>query len=874
MREKELLVHTGFSSANRSEYVRIGIPCARGELPEPSGLAMVAPTGDERPVQAEALARWRDGSVKWLLLDFLADASPGGSSSYRLVRTTVPPPPPPDSPRVTAGERTWLVTTGAATFRIDAEVFRPFSGITAGGVELLAAEGALCLLELHDSGPVVPRVATIDLETAGPVRTTLRIKGTCSIASGSTDLHYTARLHFFAGSPWVVLEVTLRNCRRAEHPGGFWDLGDPGSLLIREFGFRFPLRPGLAEQVDCSPLPGASPVRADDPATGLLLYQESSGGANWQSPLHRNRHGHIPHTIRGFRLTAGEELLMAGGRATPFIRCGNADHGIAVGMPRFWQQFPRTLAADREAVTVGIFPRCYPDLHELQGGEQTTATLHLAATTDAADAVWLTAPFTVTAAPAVYRRAGVLPDLPADPANGGSLIDRFIAGPECILAKREEIDEYGWRNFGEVYADHEAVQHRGSEPFVSHYGNQYDLCAGMYRMAFATGMPLWGELAGDLARHLRDIDIYHTDRDREEYNHGLFWHTDHYVPAGLATHRSYSREQAQYRNRPSGGGGPGAEHCYTTGLLLHYLHSGDTACRDAVIELARWCLASLNGSRTLLATVHNALRYGRRLWRHNGSGTLPFPRYPLTRGTGNGVIACLDAFEAGGGRWFLEQAETLIRGALHPADDIAARNLLEAEDAWSYTVLLAAVAAYLEKKRELAECDEPFRYARACLLAYAEWMLKHEYPYLDKPEILEYPNETWPAQDLRKSVILFHASRHAAAEGRDAFREKAWFFYETARQELHRHPTSRLTRPVALMLQNGWVGARLMARTSLPEPLPAAVAADFGSPTPRLAFSSVLRRVATELGQALAQPSLARELAWLRPRLRNLRYTP
>ena len=40
---------------------------------------------------------------------------------------------------------------------------------------------------------------------------------------------------------------------------------------------------------------------------------------------------------------------------------------------------------------------------------------------------------------------------------------------------------------------------------------------------------------------------------------------------------------------------------------------------------------------------------------------------------------------------------------------------------------------------------ERYAYGRASLLHYARWMADNEYPYLDKPEILEYPNETWAA---------------------------------------------------------------------------------------------------------------------------------
>ena len=37
-----------------------------------------------------------------------------------------------------------------------------------------------------------------------------------------------------------------------------------------------------------------------------------------------------------------------------------------------------------------------------------------------------------------------------------------------------------------------------------------------------------------LARHVVDIDIYHTTNDKSAYNHGLFWHTEHYVDAGCS----------------------------------------------------------------------------------------------------------------------------------------------------------------------------------------------------------------------------------------------------------------------------------------------------------------------------------------------------
>ncbi len=65
-------------------------------------------------------------------------------------------------------------------------------------------------------------------------------------------------------------------------------------------------------------------------------------------------------------------------------------------------------------------------------------------------------------------------------------------------------------------------------------------------------------------------------------------------------------------------------------------------------------------------------------------------------------------------------------------------------------------------KAEAGSFDRMYRYARASLLHYARWMEAHARPFLDKPEELEFPTETWPAQDIRKVDIFLHAARQPA----------------------------------------------------------------------------------------------------------------
>src|SRR5262249_22931554 len=139
----------------------------------------------------------------------------------------------------------------------------------------------------------------------GPLRTCLRLKGYTSTAyePETPYVDFEARLHFVAGSAAVRIELTLRNSRRAAHPGGLWDLGDAGSVDVHRTTLTFGLISSWAPAVArCSPEIGA-PV--EEFATPFELYQDSSGGENWRSTNHLNRKRETTTKFRGYRLWSG-----------------------------------------------------------------------------------------------------------------------------------------------------------------------------------------------------------------------------------------------------------------------------------------------------------------------------------------------------------------------------------------------------------------------------------------------------------------------------------------------------------------------------------------------------------------------------------------
>jgi hypothetical protein len=175
------------------------------------------------------------------------------------------------------------------------------------------------------------------------------------------------------------------------------------------------------------------------------------------------------------------------------------------------------------------------------------------------------------------------------------------------------------------------------------------------------------------------------------------------------------------------------------------------------------------------------------------------------RGAAYSINALLDAHRLTGEARYLTKADRLVARCISPGDDPDALGLLDAERRWSYTVFLQVLGKYLDYRVERNLVDAPFDYARAALLRYAEWMAEHERPYLDHPEQLEYPTETWAAQDIRKAAVFEFAAAYAeAGERRERFLGQAQRFFDYAVTTLEAMPTRTLARPIVLLLAYGF----------------------------------------------------------------------
>jgi hypothetical protein len=802
--------------------LQLGFCASHGDSLLPLTFGLTLPTGAWRdgpaivrlsdhaapaPAQTRVLSRWPDESVKWLLVHCLL--RPTDAQTAELVLHTSPP----DGDRALQLEAKRakvdeiMVNTGLARFRLTVG-----DSFLASSPTAVKSEFSLQLCRLictNRSGkPTAARVERLHIEEAGPVTTAIGIEGKFG---RRWDLEFSGSLRFYAGTSLVRIEITAKNPRRARHAGGYWDLGDPGSALLK--GLSIELETTAAPDRQIQWLEQTDSILHKTRGDRLEILQESSGGVNWNSRNHVNRDGQVPLRYSGYKVHAAEGES-GGWRASPVVCLSSSDGYIACALEEFWEKFPSAIEVDGRVLVAHLWPRHWSDLHELQAGEHCTRVLWLELGRNAQSAcerlAWVHSPPLVTAAPNWIAESGAVPFFPSRKTTirheSKSIIRNAIEGDQSFFAKREAIDEYGWRNFGDMWADHEQAFADDPQPVISHYNNQYDILHGLLIQFLASGDRRFWQLADPLARHVMDIDVYHTERDKSAYNGGLFWHTAHYHSAATSTHRCVSTAMRGSKI-PAPGTGPCNEHNYTSGLLLYYYLTGCERARQTVVGFTEWVMAMDEGGRHVLGVLSDQPT-------GDASRTCSGDYHGPGRGAANSINALLDGWLLTGDDRYRDKIDELIRRCIHPADDVPARRLEHAELRWSYTVFLQALVRFLDVTRDRNDFAQLRVYAQASLLHYARWMTAHERFYLDDADQLEYPTETWAAQELRKGTTLLMAARLAAVREADCFRNRGLEILDRAWQSLVSFESCHFTRPTAIVLQQVYLESYLRANAA------------------------------------------------------------
>ncbi|OED38098.1 hypothetical protein AB833_20605 [Chromatiales bacterium (ex Bugula neritina AB1)] len=841
----------------------LAVPFPVGAVEKSEQFSVTALTGKASNSSFQPISLWSDGSVKWGLVKSRVEVSDGCYAKLQLENTSSVESPEAALLRMSESSEVIEVHDGGTRYEFQKAGQQIFPDVFTDGNRIW--HGSEIFLEVSDKNRNLEFAKnTCTIESSNTASVKINVCGSIGVLPDKR-IDVTFLFEIIGGS-WLSVSVAVHNPHRARHPDGIWDLGDSGSIKFNEFTLRF--KKNDSDQISLRREPDSDWIELDGNSE-TTLFQASSGGANWDSPNHIDANGNNTNQFCGYRVTVDEVQLHRGERASPAVRVHQqSGASYSFSIRQYWQNFPKSLGFKNSAITLGLFPIEHGSDYELQGGERKKHTVVFSFSDENTALDWVDQPAVVTVSPDTVVESGVLR------YTNGSVSDEYdrlfgesLSSVNGFFAKREIIDEYGWRNFGDIFADHETLYHESDELFISHYNNQYDPIYGFARQFLLTADGRWYQLMVDLARHVLDIDIYRTNEDRAEYNHGLLWHTDHYKKAHTCTHRTYSREHYAADCTGPKGGGPGSEHCYTSGLLLYYQLTGDPDAREAVLRLTSWIRHFYEGTGSLIEAAKRFLSEDLSDFSDVCKGNSVFRyRYGIDRGVGNYIRALLDSHELTADPQYVKEAENIIQSTFAANDELRQRNFDDIEGTWFYTIFLQEVIRYLDLKRSQGMLDPAFNLARNGLLHYARWMAAEESPYLNHPDRLEYPNDTWIAQDIRKANVLYAAYRYATTD-REELLERARYFRDYVLKGLSESQTLHYSRIQIVMLQNHGPSG-LMDKKA--EPYEGLAGLPVREPIKLSCFYSVPGFLKSQLGElcrCLARFSIRREVSWVRARI-------
>lgn len=208
----------------KAEPVIVGVPIPKGTLQDVNGLTLVGPDGKDVSAQFGVATYWwhtakgKEGekSVKWVHVDFQADAPVKGSLVYTLKSGGTGSAK--DSPLKAAldGDRV-TVETGKMKFTVRGDKFNVLDEVWIGGEQVVKghADGVILLssfdgAEKNSIYTASKAPAKLEIETAGPERVVVLARGKLARADGTAGpdslFDFDCRISAFKNKSYVEVE--------------------------------------------------------------------------------------------------------------------------------------------------------------------------------------------------------------------------------------------------------------------------------------------------------------------------------------------------------------------------------------------------------------------------------------------------------------------------------------------------------------------------------------------------------------------------------------------------------------------------------------------------------------------------------------------
>ncbi|MBT3374588.1 MAG: hypothetical protein HN742_21980 [Lentisphaerae bacterium] len=556
-----------------------GVPLPQGAVPTEATFMLQDSAGKPVPLQTEVLGTWDDGSVRWVLLDF--QSGPGDAiQTFRLERGVS---------RAVGGGVAAL--TGAAGLENDSlRLVVPEEGLLAVPgrftvhVDLMTADGVTCQAVAESA----------EVETAGPLRGTLSLRGNFRRPDGERVLQFRIRASVFAGLGLVRLRPMVL-------------IDADKGVLCQVKALNLMVRPN--SRATAGTIGGAPDWRPEN-APGMRLFQRDD---------------------EAFELHGADGR---GDKAPGWATMETENGEVTVAMRDFWQQWPKSLAVSADGLEVGILPRFDEgdfahmepwykhqwffagDCYQLRAGQARSWELLLNLNGDGDDLARLAnCPPVPAADPEQAIATGVWGAI--QPAGTPAMDDYDPWADRLFDSYVQSIEmqrDYGALNWGDWFGERRI-----------NWGNhEYDTTDQLLLQFARTGDPTYLRWADAAGRHSAEVDtVHHVNADLATYFDQ--WHHPAYPSRpGLVHEHAHGHVggfitqlevQELLREKGVGRHSKGMPysclnpfnlgHVWTTGLMRLYFLTGNPFLKETV-EIIGDNLARLVEDReyTFMGSTH------------------------------------------------------------------------------------------------------------------------------------------------------------------------------------------------------------------------------------------------------------------------------
>jgi hypothetical protein len=494
-----------------------GIPFPRGHLLSPRNVRLLDPGGTEREIQTEVLSPWPDGSIRWLLVEFIAELPADAGARFTLeygadVRGQMP------------------------EMKLDLRHFdHPW-------IEQIEWDGGGSQMEFPgNQGAAVERF--------GPVHVIRTFEGPYHSDAFSVPFGYRARVHTYPGLPFTKTEHTLRVTGNDE----FSRLESLRVLFPPEVATGPWSRPKKVPQFHPSATKAAQITKGEKEVGTLAESRRETGDVPGFIEFGDKKERSIV-AVRNF----SENWPKA------FVWENNL---LAVDL------FPKLATdeySDRPEPREMLYYCFDSGYYRLRRGVEKTHEILVARPRFAGEklpdaeslAYWLDHPPVLRANPDWIDSTEAAGHIaPREEGRFEKYEEYQREGFVRVAKRREDLGEYGFMNFGDWYGE------RGKN-----WGNlEYDLGHALWLEWLRGGGYEYVRRAEEAASHMGDIDVVHASPDA--MNVGRMWghavgHTGGYYPDG-----SLGMENFALRGFWDHG------HTWCEGMLHLYLATGSPRYR-------------------------------------------------------------------------------------------------------------------------------------------------------------------------------------------------------------------------------------------------------------------------------------------------------